>query len=221
MVEAGETPAQEQPFRMRVFLGPRASCPLQRTGGLSQHLWACGPLAGGTPALPAAGISRFASPRASRRDRRTPPWEHRRPPGTAGIPRLPHAGGRLARLNTPEGFRNTCGSATHLRAGRPRSREQPFRVRVFLGPRASCPLQHTGGPFHAVNRGANGGGEGAAGPGPLGGGANDGRRGGPETVPLIAGAALYRLGSVCGDSAESGGCSALEKGETSGRRWQA
>ena len=166
---------RERP-RIGAFLGARASCPLQHTGGPAAHLragrprsqettthrrlpgtagilpasthrWACGPLAGGTPAIP-------GNDHAS-----APSWDR----------------GHLARFNTPVGLRPTCGRdardprerprigaflgtrascplqhtggpAAHLRAGRPRSQGKPFCTDAFLGTRASCPLQHTGGP---------------------------------------------------------------------------
>ena len=69
-------------------LGPRASCPLEPTGGLSDHLWAFGPLAGGTPALPGTAFRMGAFP------------------GSAGI--LPASTHRWA-FATPVGLRPTCG----------------------------------------------------------------------------------------------------------------
>ena len=99
-------------------LGARASCPLQHTGGLSEHLWALRPTCG--------------------RDARGP--RNSVPHG-----RLPWERGHPARFNTPVGLRNTGGPSAHLRARRPRSQEQRSAWALALGARASCPLQHTGG----------------------------------------------------------------------------
>ena len=53
---------------------------------------------------------------------------------------VPCKRGHLARLNT-------CGPPAHMRAGRPRSQDAAStRTGVDLGSRASCPLEHTGGP---------------------------------------------------------------------------
>ena len=143
-------------------LGARASCPLGHTGGPAAHVragrprsqepfrsvpfpgsagilpawthrWACGPRAGGPPAVP----------------------------GTVPLGAFPWERGHLARFNTPVGLRPTCGRAArgprnrtarclplgarascplrhtggptaHVRAGRPRSQE-PLRSVPFPG----------------------------------------------------------------------------------------
>ena len=142
-------------------LRARASCPLQHTGGPSQHLWAFGPLAGGTPALPGTPFRMGAFPgTAGILPASTHRWafatpvglrptcgrDARAPRNTVPHGRFPWDRGHLARFNTPVGLRNTCGPSAHLRAGRPRSQEHRSAWALSLGPRASCPLQHTGGP---------------------------------------------------------------------------
>ena len=131
--------APRNPSVRRLSLGPRAACPPQLTGGPAAHLragrprsqeplrsapfpgtaggspasthrWACGPLAGGSPALPG-----------------TPPLGAF--PGTAGS--LPASTHRWA----CRPLQLTGGPAAHLRAGRPRSQEEaPHRSLTALSP---------------------------------------------------------------------------------------
>ena len=137
--------APRNPSARVPFLGPRASCPLQHTGGPAAHLragrprsqeplrsgafpgtagilpasthrWACGPLAGGSPALPGtppqgafpgtAGILPASTHRWA-----CGPLAGGSPalPGTPPLGCLPWERGHLARFNTPVGLRPTCG----------------------------------------------------------------------------------------------------------------
>ena len=63
----------------------------------------------------------------------------RDPRDTRSARRLPRDRGQLARLDTPVGLRPTCGRAA-------RGPRNPSARRLSLGPRAACPLGHTGGP---------------------------------------------------------------------------
>ena len=133
-------PRSREHLRSGAFPGSAGSLPA------STHRWACGPLAGGTPAIPGTPplerlsrerglLARFNSPVGLRptcgrdaRDPRNPsarcfPWER----------------GHLARFNSPVGLRPTCG----------RDARDPGNTSArapFPGARASCPLQLTGGP---------------------------------------------------------------------------
>ena len=95
--------------------GARASHPLE-------HLWACGPLAGGTPALPGTPLRCFHFLRGVRAKRA---GEATDPGGSARTRVGPRERGRLTRLNI-------CGPAAHLRARRPRSQELRLRCFHFL-----------------------------------------------------------------------------------------
>ena len=62
-----------------------------------------------------------------------------RDPRNPSARRFPRDRGRLARFNTPVGLPPTCGRDA-------RAPRNPSARRLSPGPRASCPLQHTGGP---------------------------------------------------------------------------
>ena len=145
-VASGETMTQAVPF-----LGTRASCPLE-------HRWAFGPLAGGTPALP-GGRTRSREPSAGRvgrvasgetmtqavpflGTRASCPLEHLWAfgPLAGGTPALP--GGRTRSRGPSAG-----------RVGRVASGETMRQAALFLGARASCPLQHTCGPSALLRAG--------------------------------------------------------------------
>ena len=157
------------PLRLGGFPGSAGILPA------STHRWACGgssiaglrPGAGATPAIPgeirsAWGLSRerghlarFNTPVGLRR------VVHCRPPAGGGRDARDPSGksaplgglswerGHLARFNTPVGLRRKS-SIAGLRPGAGGTPAIPGEIRsawgAFLGARASCPLQHTGGP---------------------------------------------------------------------------
>ena len=110
----------------------------------STHRWAFGPLAGGTPALPGTPPFGAFPGTAGILPASTHRWAFG--PLAGGTPALPGSSarrlswdrGQLARFNPPVGLRPTCGRVARA----PRF----LRSAPFLGPRASCPLQPTGGP---------------------------------------------------------------------------
>ena len=118
----GRPRSQGRPLRSAPFLGARASCPLQHTGGPSA----------GRP-LPASGRVRAGRPRSQGQPLRSAPS-----PGPRASCPLEHTGGPSAGRPLPASGR--------VRAGRPRSQGRPLRSASFPGSRAARPLEHTGGP---------------------------------------------------------------------------
>ena len=142
-LRAGRPRSQEHPLRS-------APCPGTAGGSpASTHRWACGPLAGGSPALPGTPAPLGAFPGtaggspASTLRWACGPLAGGSPalPGTpAPLSAFPWERGRLARLNPPVGLRPTCGRAARA------PRDTRSARRLALGPRAARPLQLTGGP---------------------------------------------------------------------------
>ena len=154
--ERGQLARFNSPVGLRPTCGRDARAPRNRSarclsrerGHLARFNSPVGlrPTAGGTPALPgtpplgafprSAGILPASTHRWA-----CGPLAGGSPalPGTTPLGCLSRERGRLARLNTLVGLRSTCGRVARA------PRETPAQG-AFPGPRASCPLQLTGGP---------------------------------------------------------------------------